>query len=314
MKSTRIWLGVVVPVAWVAVVVIAFVACWARLPDPLATHWGFSGTPNGTMPRIAAFALFAGLTVLAAIGARVAMHRDRGIAQLAGAAAFGGVLIAALGVVTVLANLDAARWQDARGVGIPLALGCCGLAWAAAALVSRVARRLERAPAIGVLARPTIGLGATERAVWTAGAKNRALFIVALVVAVAGVATWAGGGSWVPVGSQIAVAIAVAVLAEVHVRVDERAMTIAFGPLGFPRVRIAVDRIQHAERMTVQPMANGGWGYRGSLTALGRAAVVIRGGEGLRLALRDNKTMVVTVDDAETGAGLINDLVARRGG
>ena len=33
-----------------------------------------------------------------------------------------------------------------EGVGIPLALACCGLAWLAAALVSRAARTLERAP------------------------------------------------------------------------------------------------------------------------------------------------------------------------
>jgi len=101
-------------------------------------------------------------------------------------------------------------------------------------------------------------------------------------------------------------------ITEIHVRVDERALRIAFGPLRFPRMSIAVDRIEHAEKMTVAPMANGGWGYRGSLTAFGRAAVVVRGGEGLRLALRDHKTMIVTVDDAETGAGLINDLVSRR--
>ncbi|MEP6862569.1 MAG: DUF1648 domain-containing protein [Deltaproteobacteria bacterium] len=313
MKATRIWLGVVVPAAWVVVAVGAFAVCWTRLPDPLATHWGWSATPNGAMPRIAAFGLFGGASVLAAIAARVAMHRERGIAHLAGAAAFSGVLFAALGVLTVVANLGAARWQDARGVGIPLALACCGLAWLAAALVSRAARTLERAPTIGALARPTVGLGATERAVWTAGAKNRVLFIVALLVAIGGVVTWAGGAGWVTFVSCIAVAIAVTALAEAHVRVDERALTIAFGPIGLPRIRIAVDRIAHAETMTVQPMANGGWGYRGSLTALGRAAVVIRGGEGLRLALRDNKTLVVTVDDAETGAGLINDLVARRG-
>lgn len=312
MKSKRIWLGVVVPAAWVVVAVGVFVACWARLPDPLATHWNLAGTPNGEMPRLAAFVLFGGATMLAAIAARVAMNRERGIAQLAGAAAFAGVLFAALAVVTVRANLDAARWQDAHGVGIPLAFACCGLAWLAAALVSREARMLERAPA-ATSTLPSIGLGATERAVWTAGAKNQLLFVVALVVAGSGVATWAAGGSWAPVASCLAVAVAVTALAEVHVRVDDQAMTIAFGPLGFPRMHIAVDRIAHAEKMTVQPMANGGWGYRGSLTAFGRAAVVIRGGEGLRLALRDNKTMVVTVDDAETGAGLINDLVARRG-
>ena len=311
MKSTRIWLGVVVPVAWVAAAVGAFAATWTRLPDPLATHWGLSGTPNGSMPKLAAFVLFAGATVLAAIAARVAMHRERGIAQLAGAAAFAGVLFAALGVVTVVANLDAPRWQDARAVGIPLALACCALAWGAAALVSRAARTLERMPA-ATSALPSIGLGPTERAVWSAGAKNRALFVVALFVAVGGVTAWASGGSWIEVSTCAACAVLVTGITEIHVRVDERALRIAFGPLRFPRMSIAVDRIEHAEKMTVAPMANGGWGYRGSLTAFGRAAVVVRGGEGLRLALRDHKTMIVTVDDAETGAGLINDLVSRR--
>lgn len=311
MKSTRIWLGVVVPVAWVAVAVAAFVATWSRLPDPLATHWGLSGTPNGAMPRLAAFALFGGTGLLAALAARVAMSRAHGIAQLVGGATFAGVLFAALGIVTVLANLDATRWQDAHSVGLALALACCAIAGFGAALASRVARTLEPARAAGSLARPTIGLGATERAMWSASAKNGALFVVAFLVAIAGVIRWASGGSWIAVASCAFAALLVTALAEVHVRVDDRGVTIAFGPLGFPRMRVGVNRIAHADTTMVRPMEHGGWGYRGSLTVLRRAAVVIRGGEGLRLALRDNKTMIITVDDAGTAAGLINDLVAR---
>jgi hypothetical protein len=312
MKSTRIWLGVVVPVAWVAIAIIAFAATWARLPDPLATHWGLSGAPNGAMPRISALAVFGGASLLAAIGARVAMYRDHGIAQLAGGATFTGVLFATLAVVTVRANFDAARWQDAHAVGLPLVLACCGVAGVVAALATRAARALEPSRTTTPLARPTIGLGATERAVWTASAKNGALFVAAFVVAVAAVVTWASGGSRLVVVSLAAAAIVASALTEVRVRVDDRKVTIAFGPLGFPRIRVAVDRITHAATTTVRPMEHGGWGYRGSLTALGRAAVVVRGGEGLRLDLRGDKTMVITIDDAETGAGLINDLVARR--
>jgi hypothetical protein len=284
---------------------------WTRLPDPLATHWGLSGAPNGAMPRITALALFGGVGVLAAIGARVAMTREHGIAQLVGGATFTGLLFAALGVVTVVANLDAARWQDAGAVGIPLALACCGIAGFGAALTSRIARGLEPAPATAPL-RSTIGLGATERAVWSASAKNGALFILAFLVAVTGVVTWASGKGWTGVVTCTVVAIVATALAEVHVRVDDRGVAIAFGPLRFPRMRIEVDRIVHAETITVQPMMHGGWGYRGSLTLMRRAAVVVRRGEGLKLALRGDKTLIVTIDDAATAAGLINDLVARR--
>jgi hypothetical protein len=37
---------------------------------------------------------------------------------------------------------------------------------------------------------------------------------------------------------------------------------------------------------------------------------VLRSGPALRLALRNGKTFLVTVDDAATGAALLNDLIA----
>ena len=46
------------------------------------------------------------------------------------------------------------------------------------------------------------------------------------------------------------------------------------------------------------------------LALFGAAAVVVRRGPALRLALRDGKTFLVTVDDAATGAALLNDLIA----
>ena len=40
------------------------------------------------------------------------------------------------------------------------------------------------------------------------------------------------------------------------------------------------------------------------------AAVVLRRGPALRLALRDGKSFLVTVDDPATGAALLSDLIA----
>lgn len=40
----------------------------------------------------------------------------------------------------------------------------------------------------------------------------------------------------------------------------------------------------------------------------GRAAVVLRRGPAVRLDLGDGRTFLVTVDDPENGAGVLNDL------
>jgi len=48
----------------------------------------------------------------------------------------------------------------------------------------------------------------------------------------------------------------------------------------------------------------------GSLLTFGDVSVVLRGGPALRLTLRDGKAFLVTVDDAATGAALLNDLIA----
>ncbi|WP_290062728.1 hypothetical protein [Amycolatopsis solani] len=44
----------------------------------------------------------------------------------------------------------------------------------------------------------------------------------------------------------------------------------------------------------------------------GTTADKVRGGPALRLVLENGRTVLVSVDDPETGAGLLNRLVARR--
>jgi hypothetical protein len=98
---------------------------------------------------------------------------------------------------------------------------------------------------------------------------------------------------------------------KIRVTVDERALTIRYGRLGWLRQRMAIERILAATAFELDPWAHGGWGYRGSLKLLGKAAVVVRAGQALRLDLRDGKRLSITVDDAETAARLVNGFVQR---
>ena len=57
----------------------------------------------------------------------------------------------------------------------------------------------------------------------------------------------------------------------------------------------------------------GGWGYRGSLALVKKAAIVLRAGPGLRLDLLNGRTFVVTIDDPQTPAALLSAETERLG-
>jgi len=306
--------GVVVPLGWLALAVLPFAVAWHRLPEPLATHWSLGGEPNGALPRISALAIHAGGGALAALAAFVVTRpgaRSR-VSAACGLAAFMGALFGSLAVVVVLANLDVADWHDAHPMPAMLVVALVGAAIAVAAIVSRATRSLDVPYAAPSPAeRATVGLAPGERATWVASAHNAWLTggAIALLGAAALIRLFAPG--WTAL-SCLVTAVVLAGIAEIHARVDARGLSIAFGPWRLPRMRVALDRIRSARTIDIDPLANGGWGYRGSLSVLGRAAVIVRRGEGLELRLDRDQTLIVSVDDAKTAAGLLNDLAARR--
>ena len=278
--------GLALPLGWLVLAVVPFVLAWDRLPEPIACHWGLSGAPNGALPRISVLAIHAGATGLAAITAWIVTRpgtRSRSVSATCGLTAFVGSLFAVLGVAIVGANLDAPTWHDAQ----PMPLGVVALFVVAATLAAAaVSRRAQPLDAVVVVPAPseraTVGLANGERATWIASAHNR--WVGGIAVALVGVA--AAGRTLVPGWSAlscVALALLLAAFAEIHVRVDERGLSIAFGPWRLPRMRIPLARIRNARTIDIAPMTNGGWGYRGSLSILGRAAVIVRGGEGLEL-------------------------------
>jgi hypothetical protein len=94
-----------------------------------------------------------------------------------------------------------------------------------------------------------------------------------------------------------------------HVRVDEAGLSVD-SMLGLPRFRIRLADIASAAAVDVNPMGEfGGWGLRLSVDR--RFGVVLRRGEAIEVVRTNGRRFVVTVDDAATGAALLEALLRR---
>jgi hypothetical protein len=324
------------PLAALLVTVVTALLLAGDLPDPIATHWGTSGEPDGHMP-LPVFLVAVVAAEAVAWGALLWQARARGrdglqltVAPYAWATI---AFVAALALITLAANAEAADWRAADEVGllsVAIALGVGALAgltgWAlerrrplgtgVAEIGGAGAGAASGAGAAGVDAG---GAGASarlapgERAVWSRSLVSRPAAAGAVVLlagfVVAGLLT-GGGTGWLLVGAGLVVAASAGTLSEIVATVDARGLTIAYGPFGWPRKRVALDQIAHADTLVVEPLKYGGWGYRKVPRRAGVTAVVLRRGEGLRVVSRDGRELIVTIDDAAAGAALLEALRA----
>lgn len=130
---------------------------------------------------------------------------------------------------------------------------------------------------------------------WAGTCRSR--FAIPTAVAVVGAGALAAIANPVVGGFVAAAGLAVLPLVSVTVEVTPEVLRCRFaGPGGWPTVSIPVAEIEGAEVIDVRPLRYGGWGYRGSLRLFRRAAVTLRSGPGLRLALTGGRVFVVTVD------------------
>jgi hypothetical protein len=233
----------------------------------------------------------------------------------AGALLGGGGLLA-LGVcgTTLLANLDAASWTEARlPVWAPLAVAAVPIA--AAVLAAYFGRGGPDAPATGQEP-PRLRLRAGQRAVWVSRVSNPVLLAVTGVAAAglfaAGTLQLVGvsAGPLTALLPVLLILLAAGLLtSSLRARVTADGVAIGFGPLGWPVRRISLSKIQSARSEPRYPSQVGGWGVRG---LPGGATIMLRGGDCLVLRYRSGGELAVSVDDAERGASLINALVSER--
>jgi hypothetical protein len=105
----------------------------------------------------------------------------------------------------------------------------------------------------------------------------------------------------IPAVVGIGTALALVHFRRIEVTVDETHLRTAFGWPGWISVSIPLSEITQLEYVPdLRPVRYGGWGYRGSLRLLKRAAVILRRGPGVIFALTGNRRFIVTVDDAES--------------
>ncbi|MDJ0498181.1 MAG: DUF1648 domain-containing protein [Acidimicrobiia bacterium] len=303
MKVARSWLTLgVVPGLLLALIALPFALYWNELPNPMATHWDLGGTPNGSMPPLVLLLLLAALYIAVywAITRVLARTPYEGPSFIAGLFGIGG-LLAAISWSSIQVNREEASWETATGFGlleilltVGIALGLGAIGWALAG-----GRSIERTPPAAAV--PTLDLDRPSAAVWSSRGNGLILQVVGAVLILIGLATW--GWSTLIL---IALGVVVLVFAEVRVTVAQRGVVVSLGWLGVPSWTVPMDVIERAEVEQVNPMAYGGWGYR---LRPGVRAIVTRGGESLRLVRAEKADLVLTVDDAATGAGVINSML-----
>ena len=156
---------------------------------------------------------------------------------------------------------------------------------------------------------------------WEGGCRSRWALPTAVAFAGAGIAVAAAGiaggapGAVVPGAILVAAGLPVLALVEVHVQVTGDALRVLYaGSLRRPVTTVPLADVETAEVVAVRPMRHGGWGYRGSLRLLRRAAVILRKGPGARFGLRGGRVFLVTVDDPDGLVAAVGAARLSRGG
>jgi hypothetical protein len=289
-----------------------------ELPDPVASHWGTGGHPNGfsSLDGVLRVMLIGGLALVLLFGAITLFLGQTGWARRVGAA--GAVWSAVFLTTLVVGSLsvqrgvsDAAQAPDIGGV----TLVAFGASLAAAVLVGLVVpgdpHLPTRAPIDPSAPRLDLGprFGPTPPA-FTAHVSSPAALILGLVTGLLIIGLAGVLRAW---GLLVVGLVPVAVVASFSaagVRVDDQGLTVR-SPLGWPRFHVPLDEVVRADTITVRALRDfGGWGYR--LGRHGRVGIVLRSGEALLVERTGGRSLAVTVDGAANAAALLNTLADRQ--
>ncbi len=299
MSGRRLLTLGIIPTAILTAVVLPLVLAWSGVPEPMAVHWGLDGGPNGSLPRLVDLAVMVGIfgaawwAVTGAIGA--APHEAP--SYTAGLYFIGGLLVA-VQWVTVAANDGAVEWTAASavsGLGIVIIV-IAGIGGGVAGWLLA-----ERVSAPDPQVRPVLPLANPQGAVWSSQGRGPVLTVTGVGLIIAGLFFW----GWTTVAFAV-IGLGVLAFAQVRATVSGRGVVVSMGWFGIPSWTVPITNITAAQVERISPMAYGGWGYR---IRPGVRAVIVRGGDSLRLERSGRADLLLTVDDPETGAGLINALV-----
>jgi hypothetical protein len=292
------------------------------VPSSIAVHWGADGRPDGfgpawSMPVILA-SVGVGLALLFALMGWGASRSGEWGPTLRFLGALGGgtsVLITVGMTVSFAMQRGADAYADAPSALVPLlsafvAGAAAGvLAWFVQPDVTVSGGSVASDPAL-------VPVGDGERVAWlrtTTMSRPAMIAIVGVTLlqaALAVVSAFAGSDLWW-LFAALAVVFAVLTAAMCVFRVSVTAAGLRVSSIaGVPRFVVPLADIDAVSVTRVDPAAQfGGWGIRVGVD--GRLGIVLHSGEAIQVTRRGGRTLVVTVDDAATGAGLLSALVSR---
>jgi hypothetical protein len=288
----------------------------ARLPDPVASHWGLHGV-NGTAPLAAllggSLVLGTLLTVLVAgialVGGQPAFTRRMAAAMSTWLAAFlGGMLIVTAWLQLDVADAYLAREFPAWAIVVVILVSVL-LGAGAAALMPSAPVPVTAGPVPADASRTSLSVD--ERVVWTATVRMRGTdeaTAVAIVVVVVGVVF---SGQPALLGFLL-IPVLLILLGRWRVTVDRTGLW-ARSLLGAPRTGLALDQVVRADVVPLHPLREfGGWGVRSDLK--GRYGLVLRAGGAIAVQRAGGGVFVATVDGADDAVALLNGLADRARG
>ncbi|MFF5176733.1 DUF1648 domain-containing protein [Micromonospora sp. NPDC000316] len=315
-RMRRVGLTVTVCGLAILAVAAAVVLSWrGDLPDPVATHWGAQGSPDGFM-SLGAFlwgGFGLGALLVLGFGAVTTLWGQSAVSRRIGAAT-------TIWVALFLALVQLGALHVQRGLADASGAGEIG-----GALTLAIVGSLVPAVLVGVLLpgdppQPAdtpvapeasrVPLAASERAVWIGHTDAGAGIAMGAVAIVVLVTLTVVSGVW---GLLIVAALLVGVFVAMFaftVRVDESGLLVR-SSAGWPRTHVPLDEVLRASVVQVRPLREfGGWGWR--VGRGGRVGIVLRAGEGLLVERTGGRSIVVTVADAGTAAALLNTLADRQ--
>lgn len=316
-RTRRTALLVLPYLAVTAVFVTLYVRWWDRLPEEMAVHFGGGMEADGFGSRAGffwtAFAVLAGMGVM--FGAmqyfgRMPREARRMLYPLSFACA---ALLGYLFIGTFLLQVDLES-----GSGVSLSGKHVVAALVVTAVAGFIGFRLagvgpedpapEQDTRTGFAPRMPLRTG--QRASWTRSVGTTGLGLVcAGAVVVSGVLA-AALGAWPAAVPTLLIGLLPLVFLSIRVTVDRRGVRIGSGLASRLGKTIPLERISGARSQEISPLRDfHGWGYR---VLPDRSGVVTRSGEALTVELASGREFVVTVDDSETAAALLNTLVDQK--
>lgn len=315
-KSTRLLLGLSPSILGFSILAISYLFVRNNLSDRVAAPIGSVGSPDGLL-SVEDSLLAGGLLVaFGSIACTILALWRRPLREgVASAEAFFGGGFTGLGagiaVVTVLSqrSLQGLEQVSTSWWGL---IGVILLGLSFGILTARIAALLPSTSENNSVSElPILPLEGDEQAVWSSSLHSSVLSSVGAGIILLGFIIASGTG-WVAAIWSTIIGLVILSLSTVRVRGDREGLHVRYGLLPWPQTNIALDQIDRATAVDVRPREWGGWGYRGSLRLLKRAAVVHRAGPGLRLDLSRGRVFVITVDDPETGAAVLNGQLHRQ--